>query len=352
MKKILIIVPSLGKGGVERIVSLLSKELIKKYKITIVTYSQKKEYEIYGNHISLNIEPNSNYLIKIINCIKRTIKLKTIIKQLKPEKVISFNANISTILTGEKCVLTLHNNPNFFNSMNIFFLRTLYRLKNIEKIITVSKGLEEIFFKEYGFNNLKTIYNPIELDVINFKKEEKVDVKNEYILAVGRLHKQKDYPTLIESFSLLKDKTIKLLILGEGKERSKIEKIIKNLNLENRIKLLGNVDNPYKYMKNSKILVLSSIYEGFGNVLIESLACGTPVISTNCISGPSEIIKDEYNGYLVKLGDVIGLTKKIENLITGEENYNIMKNNTVKSVEKFNVISIVKEWENLIEEGK
>lgn len=113
------------------------------------------------------------------------------------------------------------------------------------------------------------------------------------IIAVGRLYLQKDYSTLIRALTeLRKQRPSHLLILGEGNERESLERLIHDLNLEEDVVLAGFVNNPLAYMNRASLFVLSSKSEGFGNVLVEAMACGTPVVSTDCPSGPTEILEN------------------------------------------------------------
>ncbi len=182
-----------------------------------------------------------------------------------------------------------------------------YFYREVEYIICVSNGVANDIAEITGLkNNIKVIYNPIIVKEIDRLSQEKVPLfdsdSNPIILAVGRLVKAKDYPTLLEAFSLVcKQINAKLLILGEGEEREKIIDLAKKLSVGDNIKLLGFQKNPYKYMSKSSVFVLSSIQEGFPTVILEAMACGAPVVSTNCNSGPNEIIDNNKNGILVPI---------------------------------------------------
>ena len=129
---------------------------------------------------------------------------------------------------------------------------------------------------------------------------------------MGRLEKQKDFPTLIRAFAQVQQQfPVRLMILGEGPERSSIEAIVEELGLKESITLPGFVANPYAYMAGSAVCVLSSAWEGFGNVLVEAMAAGTPVVSTDCESGPAEILANGQYGKLVAVGDIQGMVEAI-----------------------------------------
>ena len=124
------------------------------------------------------------------------------------------------------------------------------------------------------------------------------------ILGVGSLTEQKDFPTLISAFAQIRAATdARLVILGEGEKRAPLESLVESLGLQESVDLPGFVDNPFNYMARADVFVLSSQWEGFGNVIVEAMACGTPVVSTNCPSGPAEILDGGSYGRLVPVGD-------------------------------------------------
>jgi glycosyltransferase involved in cell wall biosynthesis len=182
--------------------------------------------------------------------------------------------------------------------------------------ICISKGVAEDFIKTTGMPPQKThvVYNPIVYP--GLEQEARQSISHPWfatgnkpvILAVGRLVVAKDYPTLLNAFSLLNRKRqANLLILGEGRERLRLEALVRQLGLTENVQMPGFVKNPYAYMARARLLVLSSRWEGFGNVLVETLACGTPVVSTDCKGGPGEILEGGRFGRLVPVGDAQAL---------------------------------------------
>ena len=133
------------------------------------------------------------------------------------------------------------------------------------------------------------------------------------ILAAGRLTAQKDYPNLMRAFaSLRKNRPAHLVILGEGEEQTRLLALATELGIRADVDLPGFLDNPFPLLAHCRVFVLSSVWEGFGNVLVEALACGTQVVSTDCPSGPAEILEDGKYGRLVPVGDAVALAKAIE----------------------------------------
>lgn len=195
-----------------------------------------------------------------------------------------------------------------------------------DAIVAVSQGAAEEL-SQVGWlplKNIQVIYNPVIMPDLAIKAQEAIDhpwFANKtipVILSAGRLVDQKDFPTLIQAFAqTVKVHPSRLVILGSGPDRSQLETLIRQLDLEEHVALLGHVQNPYKYMASADLFVLSSIWEGLGNVLIEAMALGTPVVSTNCKSGPSEILADEKYGYLTPVGDSVALAEAILQVLSG-----------------------------------
>jgi glycosyltransferase involved in cell wall biosynthesis len=154
--------------------------------------------------------------------------------------------------------------------------------------------------------------------------------KENYILFIGRLEKQKGIYMLLDAFNMLKNDKIKLVIVGEGSEKNNIKKKVELLGLSNRVQFIDFTKSTIDYYRKARVTVLSSYFEGFPNVIIESLACGTPVVSYDCPSGPSEIIQNKINGYLVKYLDVNDLAKKIDKSLVRQWQTKLIKNTAMK----------------------
>lgn len=189
-----------------------------------------------------------------------------------------------------------------------------------DTIVALSKGVADdlIFTINLPKEKVRVVYNPVITPNLLTKAEEPVDhpwfVFGEppVLISVGRLTLEKDHPTLIRAFAQVRQQIpARLMILGEGDERPRLEALIRELGVEIDVALPGFVENPIKYMKRSSVFVLSSRWEGFGNVLVEAMAVGIPVISTNCPNGPAEITNNGEFGSLVPIGDVDAMAKSI-----------------------------------------
>ena len=173
---------------------------------------------------------------------------------------------------------------------------------------------------------IKVIFNP---SVVGTEVAEKAKAPLDHpwfepgqpsvVVAVGRLQEQKDYATMIRAFAQVrKARPVRLLILGEGKERPMLEALIEELGLQEDVGLPGFVMNPYAYLARASLFVLSSRWEGLPTVLIEALCCGTPVVSMDCPSGPREILRGGEYGRLVPVGDAEALARAIEKTLDEE----------------------------------
>jgi glycosyltransferase involved in cell wall biosynthesis len=208
-------------------------------------------------------------------------------------------------------------------------LRKAYRLS--DAVVAVSDGVREDIAARTGLarNRIKTIYNPAVSPELHSQAEEPLDHPwfqpgaPPVILGVGRLGQAKDFPNLIRAFARVRQtRQARLVILGEAKNvrktakrRARLVELATELGVSEDLDIPGFAQNPYKYMRHAGVFVLSSRYEGLGNVLIEALASGCPVVSTDCPSGPSEILENGNYGPLVPVEDDAALAKAIESVL-------------------------------------
>ncbi len=359
--------PSLYGGGAERVVVNLVKEFVKRgISVELVLANVKGPY--------LREIPKE---VKIIDLKSSRVlfslpKLVTYFKKEKPEIFVSSlsHANIISVIAKEvaktKTKLFLREDTTLSlayrnsRSLEVKIMPLLMRLfySYADLIIAVSKGVKDdlVEFVKIPEDRIEVIYNPIITTELFIKAEEPIDhplfTPNSFpiILGVGRLTKAKDFQTLLKAFSIVrKEIDSRLVILGEGEERKNLEKLIKDLGIENDVWLPGFVDNPYKFMSKASVFVLSSIYEGFGNVLVEALALGCPVVSTDCPSGPGEILENGEYGKLVGVGDTEGLAKAILDII---RNHKWENQATIERAKMFEVDKIAAKYLDIIYERK
>lgn len=261
-------------------------------------------------------------------------RLADVIKTLNPSLVLAFMKAQNIVLSLSKMINdnkdtmyvgSIHNNDAYFVYGKTRYIPYRYLIKsiyeNLDFIIVPSKAIKEDLQKTFFIREekLKIIPNCIDFSKIEVLSKEPCDTKSDFI-NIGRLIHQKGQIYLIEAFKIVKSKIkdARLVIIGEGELRKDLEAKIKALNLEDSVILTGYATNPYKYLKNSKIFVLSSIYEGFGNVLIEAMYMGLPVIAFDSFGGHTEIIDKEF-GILIKEKDQEALANAMIELLTNEE---------------------------------
>ena len=211
------------------------------------------------------------------------------------------------------------------------------------KIIVVSEQVKKQSQKILLMRNssIKVIYNPVrgadkyDLNITQTRKKIFGDFKH-CLLSVGRLKKSRDLTRLINAFTLIKNyQEIKLLILGEGPEKDFLNKVIKDNNLENNIEIIGYVEDPYPYYICSDIYIHSSIYDAMPLVLIEALICGCNIISTDCNSGPREILDNGKYGTLIPISNSLAMAKAIDlNLSKKNDNLDIKDRSKIFDIKK------------------
>ncbi|MEM6752564.1 MAG: glycosyltransferase family 4 protein [Cyanobacteria bacterium P01_C01_bin.38] len=366
--RLTLVVPSLQSGGAERASVLLAEGLLQKgHEVSIVTlYAEEADfYELPTRvkRLALNIASDSPTLFHgVWNNFNRISVLRKEIRLLQPDIVISFlkETNILTLLalinTNIPVIISEQNNPVLDASGGLWDKLRIFIYPTASKVVSCSKGVNDCF-DWLSEDKRAIIYNPLtpiasDQKFTNISKSVTVDSDQKLLVAMGRLTHQKGFDILLSAFHKISDKyqQWQLVILGEGELRSALEKQIEELGLTNRVMLPGVIKNPFPLLKQSEIFVLSSRYEGFGNVIIEAMACGLPVISTDCPSGPREIINHQVDGILVPTEDVWALASSIERLILDPQEAAKLAETARKTVERFKLQKIVENWEDLIAE--
>jgi len=317
---ICLIIPSLSHGGAERVISILANEWSEKdnLEVNILLLTKQEKYYQIDNRVTI-IEPEKGYSKNIWS--KFLYKIWTLkyirdnINIIKPTSILSFSEKynnivlLSLLFTKNKIFISDRNNPKkSLGKIHEFLRKKLY--KRASGIIAQTDTAKQILFEKTKNVNITVIPNPLrELNNHNLKKEN-------IILSIGRLVPQKNQKTLIEIFSKLSNtEDWKLKIIGTGPLENDLIKLIKELNLENKVELLGYKSDVDYYLQSSKIFAFTSLFEGFPNALSEAMGNGIASISFDCPTGPSELITNGENGILVDLNDVIEYTNKLQYLI-------------------------------------
>ena len=344
--KIIIFFPSIEKGGADKNLSMILNFLAKKRnQISLVT-STKINNKIYNSNIKY-IGPQSKFINKFGRSIKTIISLIYLFKSILFKKnliVFSFQSNLYAILLCKLlCVKIITRSNSFPNDWTKNFIKKIifgkvYKLADLT--IVNSYKIKKKFNKYYKINPVH-IYNPVDkkkilhLSNLGSKKIFKKD-RGLKIISVGRLSEEKDHFTLLKSLKIIKNRIkFEAIILGSGKLKSQLIKKIKSYRLKKNVKLIDYKLNPYPYIKQSDFLILSSIHEGLPNVLIEAIILKKFVISSNCETGPNEILLNGKAGCLFKVKKPNDLANKILFYYKNKKLRNKMIKNAINSSSRF-----------------
>jgi glycosyltransferase involved in cell wall biosynthesis len=337
-KKIALIGDTLGNSGVEKVHALLSiffqnagLEVCNIILWDLVTYEYAGSLQIIHTRSEMKKTIQENEFDYIIDFRIRLDFLQEFL--------------ISRFMYPQNVFYTVHSGfLDFYFPKSSFLSKLIYKKRNI---VTVSNGIKEAILSRKITKNVNCIYNPVNFESIGKAKNEFiVEMDSDYILAVGRLDPIKQFDQLIVAYSksILPLKNIKLVIVGEESMEASFKPLCIKLGLESMVEFKGYMVNPFPYFKEALFTVLCSKNEGLSNVLIESLACNTPVVSFDCFCGPSEIIIDKQNGLLVENQSFEKFTEAMNLLIADENLYSKCKANSMKSVEKFSLENIGNQW--------
>lgn len=355
--KICIVSDQLAIGGAERCSAILSvffeKNNCEIYHVIVV---DKIEYEFSGKLLNLGkLKSSSN---SIFNKAKRLFVLKDFFKNNEFNFIIDTRVKrfqwqefwIANFVFNAPLLVVVH---SFMTEMYFpkshFLAKKIY--KNAFKIISVSKAIENKVVEKYNYQNCTTIHNPIDFEYISEKVKQPITENFKFILAVGNMNSDvKQFDKLIKCYakSNLPNQKIKLVILGDGLLKQSYIEFSKALKVYDYIVFKGTIENPFPYYKNALFTVLSSKNEGFPNVILESLACETPVVAFDCESGPNEIISNKQNGVLVENQNENSLINAMNEMFFDEKLYYHCKANAKQSVEKFSIDTIGKQWLDLM----
>lgn len=357
-RPILLYLHSIQGGGAERFFLTLANGLSPDlFEVHVVLGSDHiKDYEAkFSASIKLH------YLYSKASK-KSLIKLAKLIRQIRPQLAFTtINKNNLTLLAAS--ILSCHQMPivvreanhlskTEYSSRKVRFLtRWLYNLK-ASQIVAVSNGVKDDLVNHYKIKKAKIsiIYTPIDLEKIHQLGQYNPydDEQPNRIVHVGSFTSQKDHRTLLEAFALvLKDMQAHLTLVGDGPLKSSILEDIKLHNLIKNVTLTGFVQNPFGYVYHSDLFVLSSKYEGFPNVLLEAMALHTPIVSTDCPSGPNEIIDDGVNGLLVPVESKERLAKAMLTLLKNADQRVKYADSAYEKVQSFSLSSQLKAYETL-----
>lgn len=351
--RICIVSEQLAGGGAERGSAILSQFFVaNNCCVHHVIVIDRIEYEFAGEILNLGKFKKGGF--NVFDRIRRLQILYRFFKQNQFDFIIDTRVInrewqeyfITKFIYNAPIIKMVHSYmTNLYFPKTPFLAKSIY--SNAKKIVTVSKAIETKVIGKYNYNQVQTIYNPIDFEFIEKQSHYAIDVDFDFVLAVGNMSTDvKQFDKLIDCYSKsdLPNSNYKLLIIGEGNLKLEYEKLVSSLNLQDKIIFKGKIDNPFPFYKKAIFTVLTSKNEGFPTVLLESLACQTPVISFDCQSGPNEIISNNENGILVENQNKEKMIVAMNEMISNKKLYLHCKNNAKSSVEKFSIQNIGDQW--------
>ncbi len=351
--------PSIEGGGVEKNLFIVSNFLIKKFKkVTLITISKnyKKKFDKSINFVSLS----SNFWDLLGRRFKYFLAIFLLIKEIYKDKnliVFSFQANIYCIIICKifriKIISRSNSAPYGWSKNPIKRMIFKFFLNSADKILVNSEQFKKDLRREFSVNAV-CIYNPLNQSEIKKRAKRKVkkifNTQNKIkILNIGRFTEQKDQITLLKSLNSLKKYIdYEAVIIGKGILKSNLKKYIEENKLNKEIKIMDFVENPYNLISQTDIFILSSKYEGLPNVLLESLVLKKFIISSDCPTGPKEILINGRGGLLYKMGNYKDLTKKIIYYSKNKKKCNKMLKFAINNLHRFDYQKNLEKYYNLI----
>lgn len=354
--KIALVGFSLGLGGGDKLMANLSifldKMGVEVHNIIII---DAVVFPYSGKLVNLGLLKNESN--NFSNKLKRLLYLRAYFKANNFDFIIDFRPRtkfiqeliIARFIYNTKTILTvLSYLIDYYMPKSVWKTRLIYG-KIYAAVATVPE-IKELVEDRYKLKKVTSIFNSVNLDEIENNSNADISINFDYIIAIGQYAdniKQFDNLILSYSNSILHKRNIHLVIIGDGNKEFLTKVAIAN-NVQNFVHLLGFKSNPFKYLKKAKFLVLSSKNEGFANVLIESLACHTPVVAFDCLCGPSVIIKHKENGLLVENQNIEKLTEAMNLFVEDSVLYEYCKKNAFESIQQFSLENIGKQWLDLM----
>ncbi len=352
----------MGVGGVERSTSILARSLSEAgHDVTVLSLGKNRQpsalfdglpyHHFSAMRVSTGVPSIARYLRREKPGAVLSAQSYANVGILIACKLARFRGRI--VLT-ERLNVSASANSGLKTRLTFLLMRLLYR--SASGIVAISEGVATDLAKitHLPIERITVINNPVNHPDIHEKAKETTDdewLKDSglrTVVTVSRLERQKNVGSLIEAFSRLEGDDLRLLIVGDGSERDELEKQAKRLGIDDRVRFAGSVPNPYKYMVRSHLFVLSSIYEGLGNVLIEALALKLPVVSTDCPSGPAEILEHGKFGLLVEPNNVDALAGGMRKALADYEGMMAMTEAAQASLDRFTPETAVAKYLELL----
>ncbi|MCG3113481.1 MAG: glycosyltransferase family 4 protein [Candidatus Manganitrophus sp. SB1] len=345
------VIGALTLGGAERTLAFLAKHFMERgHAVSVVTlYSPEKDF--YALPSKMNRKTLG--MTRPAQIFHQFPLLRRTILSTEPEVIISFldKMNVMTLTsmwgTEVPVIVSERTDPSGYSIGPIWDQLRWWTYRAATRIVVQSKGTADYFLPKLK-NKVSIIPNPVTRPALSDRPPE-TSLPKPYIVGMGRLVVEKRFDLLIRAFAQIKDQYPEwtLVILGEGPLRGELERLRDAVGLAHRLLLPGRAQNPDDLLKQADLFVLSSRVEGFPNALCEAMACGLPVIATDCPSGPREIVRDGIDGLLVPNQDEAALSKAMDRLMSNEAERRRLAARAVEVVDRFGVEKVAEMWEVL-----
>ncbi|VAX23741.1 hypothetical protein MNBD_NITROSPINAE02-1784 [hydrothermal vent metagenome] len=362
--RVTMVIPSMGSGGAERVMSVMVNYwAAKEWEITLITLAGGSSPPFYKLVSAVRYVPlgvacdSSGFLSGLLNNFRRIKLLRREIIRSAPQVVISFidSTNVLSIIaamgTGTPVIVSEHNDPFMWKIGRVWDELRKVTYPFAKKIVLLSESSKSFYSIKVREKSI-VIPNPIVSPAGAPDTSHDIPVKKPCVMAMGRFDSGKGFDILLKAFASAIDKNREwsLVILGDGPLRRALEQMAVKLGIEPNVSMPGTVKNPFAYLRQADIFVLSSRYEGFPMALCEAMACGAPVVSFDCKTGPGEIITDGADGILVPAEDGEALSFAVERLMKDKAKRARLGANATKIVDKFGVEKVMKQWEKVLQD--
>lgn len=355
--KIAFVIGSLSSGGAERVITNLSNSLIERFDILIITFSKSTPFYPLDARINVIVcRDSAVHSTSLFQSLKLNyILTKRIYKILKAEQVhivIGFitSANIlSTIaakMYGIPCIISERNNPLVEDVPKLWVILRNYIYPLADRLVLQTQGIKKLYEGKINPNKIIILPNPIALELSELRDDN--GDKENLIITVGRLDKNKGHDEIIKAFNAIDTVNWKLLIIGDGHKKQELITLIDELNLSDKIKIISKVTRIDKYYNKASIFVFNSKTEGFPNALLEAMHFGLPCISSDCDFGPSDLIDDGINGFLVPMNQESILNERLSQLMKNKELRLEFSKKSKITTQKYQSDIVIAQWEELI----
>lgn len=350
------------RGGAERVISTLSCYL--RSKSMLILYADGNlGYSFTGEVLCLDgCQPSNSWLGRFL---KRFIKLCLLLKNYRVKLLISFMPRPNLLAILLKCS-GFYRGKLIINEVNVVSQRPIGFITRwciaklyprADRVVVPSLDIRDDLVKCYGVptDNISVIHNPFDVaDIVQQAQETIVlpwiDSDVPIVISAGRLTDQKGFDLLIEAFTTVRSKmNVRLVLLGDGECEASLRQLVAERGLASDIYFAGWQSNPYAFFSRADLFVLSSRYEGFGNVIVEAMTCGLPIVSTDCPGGPAEILKNGECGLLVPPNNIEILADAILRILQDEELRQGFEKKSLERCQDFDVTRIVKQWQEEVD---